>query len=465
VARHKRMGKRSAQPGVVHPHAAGVDVGATAVYAAVRPDSDPKPIQRFSTFTRDLHALAKWLKACGVRTVAMESTGVYWIPVFQVLESCGFDVVLVNARHVKNVPGRKTDVADCEWLRYLHSVGLLRGSFRPADQVCAVRALLRHRDGLIKTASRSVQHMQKAFDQMNVHLHHALSDLTGRSGLRITDAILDGQRDPSHLAKLADRRVRASRDTLEAALEGDWRPEHLFTLGQARKSYAHYQQLIAECDHEIEVYIRQFESDTADPPPPAAPNGSRDHTTAVDCADTESDSHTNTQQAPFDLQAHLAHLFGADLTRIPGIGLSTAQLLFAEIGPDLSRFPTDHHFASWLNLCPHNKISGDKILSSRTGPGANRAAQALRWATQSLYRSPSYLGRYFHRMRARLGTPKAVTATAHKIARIIYCLVTQHIEYDESHFANHEQQHRKRTETRLRNQARSLGFQLIPNPA
>jgi len=458
MARRKRVGKRSARPGVVHPEAAGVDVGATAVYAAVSPDRDAQPIRRFPTFTRDLHALAKWLTACGVRTVAMESTGVYWIPVLQILESRGFEVVLVNAHHVKNVPGRKSDVADCEWLRYLHSVGLLRGSFRPVDRVCAVRALLRHRDGLIKTSSRSVLHMQKAFDQMNVHLHHALSDLTGQSGLRITDAILNGERDPSQLAQLADRRVKASRDTLEAALEGDWRPEHLFTLGQARKSYAHYQQLIAECDREIEAYIRQFESATADPPSSSGAGNDP----AADGAEAEGHAPLHAQQAPFDLQAHLAHLFGTDLTRIPGIGLGTAQLLFAEIGPDLSRFPTDNHFASWLNLCPHNKISGDRILSSRTGPGANRAAQALRWSTQSLFRSPSYLGRYFRRMRARLGTPKAVTATAHKIARIIYCLVSRHIQYDESHFAKHEQQHRKRTERRLRNQARDLGFQLIP---
>ena len=463
MARRKRVGKRSAQPRVVHPHAAGVDVGATAVYAAVAPDRDSQPIQRFATFTRDLHALAKWLTACGVRTVAMESTGVYWIPVFQILESRGFEVVLVNARHVKNVPGRKSDVADCEWLRYLHSVGLLRGSFRPAERVCAVRTLLRHRDSLIKTASRSVLHMQKAFDQMNVHLHHALSDLTGRSGLRIVDAILNGQRDPSQLAQLADPRVKVSRDTLEAALEGDWRPEHLFTLGQARTSYAHYQELIAACDQEIAAYIRQFESEAEDPP--SSTGTINDPAAAVDDAEADVDAPGQAQEASFDLQAHLAHLFGTDLTQIPGIGLSTAQLLFAEIGPDVSRFPTVNHFASWLNLCPRNKISGDKVLSSRTGPGANRAAQALRWATQSLFRSPSYLGQYFRRMRARRGTPKAVTATAHKIARIIYHLISRRIPYDESHFAQHEQQHRKRTERRLRNQARLMGFQLIPQSA
>ena len=449
MARRKRVGRRSANPGMVHPDAAGVDVGATAIYAAVGADRDEQPIQRFATFTRDLHALAKWLKHCRVHSVAMESTGVYWIPVFQILESHGFEVVLVNARHVKSVPGRKSDVADCEWLRYLHSVGLLRGSFRPSDQICAVRALLRHRDTLVKAASRSVLHMHKAFDQMNIHLHHALSDLTGRSGLRITDAILAGQRDPAHLADLADPRVKASRDTLMAALEGDWRAEHLFTLRQSRQTYAHYQQLIAECEHEIEALIRQFESESL----PCGPSDPDDLATEDE---PSGDTDRTALEKPFDLQAHLATLFGADLTRIPGIGLTTAHLLFAELGPDLSRFPTDSHFTSWMNLCPHNKCSGERIISSRTGPGANRVAQALRWSTQTLYRSSSYLGQYFRRMRARLGTPKAITATAHKLARIIYHLVTQQVEYDESHFAHHELQHRQRLERRLRNQARTL---------
>ena len=271
MARRSRKGKgsRSAQPNTVHPDAAGLDVGATAVYAAVRPDRDPDPIRNFPTFTGDLHALANWLKECQVTTVAMESTGVYWIPVHQILEAHGFDVVLVNARHVHSVPERKSDVADCEWLRYLHSVGLLRGSFRPADEVCAVRALLRHRDNLIKTASRSVLHMQKAYDQMNVHLHHAISDLTGVTGMAITEAILNGERDPARLADLADRRIKASRATLIAALEGDWRSEHLFTLRHARATYAHYQQLIAECDQEIEARIRSFESTNEPPSAPA----------------------------------------------------------------------------------------------------------------------------------------------------------------------------------------------------
>ena len=429
--RRKGKGSRSAQPNTVHPDAAGLDVGATAVYAAVRAERDPDPIRNFSTFTGDLHALANWLKECQVTTVAMESTGVYWIPVHQILEAHGFDVVLVNARHVHSVPGRKSDMADCEWLRYLHSVGLLRGSFRPADEVCAVRARLRHRDNLIKTAARSVSHMQKAYNQMNIHLHHAISDLTGVTGLAITDAILDGQRDPTRLADLADRRIRASRATLIAALQGDWRPEHLFTLGHARATYAHYQQLIAECDQEIEASIRSFS------PPDEPPNETED--AAEPAADVTPPSDESDAE-PFNMQEHLSSLFGADLTLIPGIGVSTALVLFTELGPDLARFPTAAQFSSWLNLCPHNKITGGKIISSHTGPGTNRAAQALRWATQSLYRSPSSLGQHFRRMRARLGTPEAITATAHKLARIIYHLITHRVAYDDSILATQERQ-------------------------
>ena len=455
--RRKGKGSRSAQPNTVHPDAAGLDVGATVVYAAVRPDRDPDPIRNFPTFTGDLHALANWLKECQVTTVAMESTGVCWIPVHQILEAHGFDVVLVNARHVHSVPGRKSDVADCEWLRYLHSVGLLRGSFRPADEVCAVRALLRHRDNLIKTAARSVLHMQKAYDQMNVHLHHAISDLTGVTGMAITDAILNGERDPARLADLADRRIKASRATLIAALEGDWRSEHLFTLRHARATYAHYQQLIAECNLEIEARIRSFES-TNEPPSAAAEDP------AEETADTPP-TPTESPAKPFNLKAHLTRLFGTDLTLIPGIGESTALVLFTELGPDLSRFPTAAQFSSWLNLCPHNKITGGRIISSHTGPGTSRAAQALRWATQSLYRSPSSLGQYFRRMRARLGTPEAITATAHKLARIIYHLVTHRVAYDDSILAAQERQDLRRLERRLRNQARALGYELVPEAA
>lgn len=463
MARRNRRGKRgkgnrSAQPQQVHPNAAGLDVGATTVYAAVRAERAEAPIQSFATFTRDLHALADWLSACQVDTVAMESTGVYWIPVHQILEARGFEVVLVNARHVRSVPGRKTDVADCEWLRYLHSVGLLRGSFRPADEVCAVRSLMRHRDSLVKTAARSVQHMQKAFDQMNVHIHHAISDLTGMTGLAITDAILDGERDPGRLASLAHPRIRASRETLIKALEGDWRAEHLFTLRHARQTYAHYQQLISECDQEIEARIRAFEhrddplgATSTDPQPPESP-------------EKPSVSPEPTPQ-PFNVPAHLTRLFGTDLTLIPGIGTATALVLFSELGADLSRFATASQFASWLNLCPQNKITGGKVISSHTGPGVNRAAQALRMAAQTLYRSHSALGEFFRRKRARVGTPQAITDTAHKMARIIHHLVTRHELYDDRTLFDQQRQDRKRHERRLRNQARALGFQIVPETA
>ena len=272
--RHRRTGRRTAQSEIVHPEAAGLDVGATAIYVAVRADRGSPAIRNFPTFTIDLHALADWLKECRVTTVAMESTGVYWIPVFQILEARGFEVVLVNARQVRSAPGRKSDVADCEWLRHLHSVGLLRGSFRPPAEVCALRTLLRHRDTLVKGASRSVLHMQKSYDQMNIHLHHAISDLTGITGMAITDAILAGERDPARLAALADRRIKASGDTLIKALQGDWRPEHLFTLQQARQTYAHYQQLIGMCDQQVQTAIRALETAPETPPalhPPAPP--------------------------------------------------------------------------------------------------------------------------------------------------------------------------------------------------
>ena len=462
--KRRRTGRRTAQPNTVNPDAAGLDVGATAVYAAVRAERATPAIRNFPTFTSDLHALADWLSECEVTTVAMESTGVYWIPVMQILEARGFDVVLVNTRHVRSAPGRKSDVADCEWLRYLHSVGLLSGSFRPPDEVCALRALLRQREMLVKSASRSVMHMQKSFDQMNVHLHHAISDLTGVSGLAITDAILDGEHDPARLADLAHRTIRANRLTLIKALEGDWRPEHLFTLGQARQTHAHYQQMISECDQEIEGCIRSLEAAQQAPQEP-----SDDTPTSTDrTPEAGSEGATGSPQGaakPFKPNDYLTRLFGTDLTLIPGIGESTALTLFAELGPDLSRFPDASHFASWLHLCPQNKITGGKIISSHTGPGANRAAQALRWATQSLYRSPTALGEYFRRKRARLGTPQAVTATAHKLARIIYHLITYHVDYDDSLLDNHQRQDRKRLERRLRNDARALGFQLVPEAA
>jgi transposase len=380
--------------------------------------------------------------------VAMESTGVYWIPLFQILEARGFDVCLVNARYYENVPGRRTDVSDCQWLQYLHSVGLLRASFRPEEQVCALRSLLRHRERLIETASAQVLHMQKSLDQMNLQIHHVISDVTGLTGLAILDAILAGERDPAVLARLKDPRVKASDETIVKSLVGDYRPEHLFTLRQSLAAYRYFQKLIADCDRVIEKQLSAFEDNVdvkARPLPPPKVRRRKLYS----------------NEPSFDLRLHLYRIFGVDLTAIPGINVLTAHSLLAEVGPDLSKFRSAAAFASWLGLCPHNDISGGKVLSVRTRKVTNRAALAFRMAANALFKSKSWLGNFFRRMRAKLGAPKAITAAAHKLARIVYHLLTTRQPYDETIFAKHEKDTRARTEARLRIQAKDLGLRLV----
>ena len=451
MPRRQRRTTRAVTTPVLHPHAAGIDIGATELYVCVPLDRDPQPIRRFGTFTEDLHALADWLQACGVTTVAMESTGVYWIPLYQLLETRGLEVCLVNARHVKNVPGRKTDVQDCQWLQYLHAVGLLRASFRPPETVCAVRSLLRHRDALVQLAATHTQHLQKALSQMNLQIHHVLSDITGVTGLAILDALLAGERDPQVLARHRDHRVKASAETITKALVGDYRSEHLFTLRQSLDAYRQYQRLIGECDREVARLLGAFAStvDPAQHPLPAAP-ASRRKSRGIPAI------------PGFDLRLELYRVLGTDLTQVPGLQTPTVHTLFAELGADLSPFPSGAHFASWLGLCPDNRISGGQILSVKTRHVKHRVATALRLAAQSLFRSQSVLGGFFRRMRAKLGAPKAITATAHKLARIIYHLVTTRQPYDESRLAAAEAAHRRHSESRLRAQARALGFQLVP---
>jgi len=450
MSRKQKNNKKKIGTPVLHclnGNAAGVDVGATEIYIAVPPDRDLQPVRRFSTFTEDLHAAATWLKGCKIETVAMESTGVYWIPFFQILEAQGFTVFLVNARHVKNVPGRKSDVSDCQWLQYLHSVGLLRGSFRPEQAVCTVRSILRHRDSLVQMASSHVQHLQKALDQMNLQLHHVISDITGLTGIRIIEAILAGERNPHTLAALRDRRVKATKDTIAKSLVGDYRREHLFTLGQSLAAFRHYQELIRACDSEIEQYLEAFES-KVDPPEASVPK-------------SKDEQEPSAGEPCFELGSHLHRIFGVDLTQVPGINVLTTQTLLAEIGPDLSCFASAPAFTSWLGLCPDNRVSGGKVLSVKTRKVKNRAATALRMAAQSLHRSQSYLGHFYRRMRAKLGAPKAITATAHKLARIIYHMLTMGQAYDETICAQNEVQNRQRLEARLRKQARQLGFEVV----
>jgi transposase len=447
MARKRKQASKSnnAVLPVMRPDAAGIDIGATEIFVAVPADRAEENVRSFPTFTQDLYALADWLKQCGIRTVAMESTGVYWIPLFQILEEREFEVCLVNARHVKNVPGRRTDVSDCQWLQFLHSVGLLKASYRPEQEVCAVRSLLRHRESLVQMAATHVNHMQKALDQMNLQVHHVISDIVGQTGLAIIDAILDGERDPLTLAKLRNERIKASEEVIAKSLVGDYRPEHLFTLRQSLAAYRSYQKLIDECDREIRQRLRDFQ-------PPHQP------------AETPEDGKGTNKARSSDsvLQSELKRVFGIDLTRIPGIRTGIAQMLFGEIGPDLTKFRSASAFASWMGLCPDNDISGGKVLWTGTRKVNCRAATALRMAAQSLHHSKSALGDFYRRMRAKLGAPKAITAAAHKLARIIFHLISTREEFDDSKFAADQLRFQKRQETKLRAKAKSLGYELIP---
>jgi transposase len=433
----------------LHLHAAGIDVGARALYVAVPPGSDPRPVRCFDTFTEDLHALRDWLLECGVTTVALESTGVYWIPIFQILERAGLEVVLVNARHCKNLPGRKTDVQDCQWLQYLHSVGLLRPSFRPADQVCAVRTLLRHRDGLVHGAARGVNHLHKAMTQMNLQLQHVISDLTGVTGLAILEAILGGERDPQKLAALKDHRIKASRDTLAKSLRGDWRAEHLFTLRQTFELWQAHQKLITECDQQIAAMLGEFDT--------------RAEKDAVLAPARTSHKKPQRNEPQFLAREECFRVLGVDLTAVPGFGPPTVLVLLGELGPEFAeKFATAKHFGSWLGLCPDNRITGGKVFSAKTRDVKSRVATALRLAAQSLNRAQNYFGDLYRRWKARLGGPKAVTAMAHKLARVLWHLLKFKQEFDWKVFAKEEEKMKRKKLARLFNMAESLNYQLTP---
>jgi len=452
--RHKSNLAKKKSPFVLptlRPHAAGIDIGARQIYVAVPPGSCPRPVRHFDTFTEDLHALRDWLLACGVDSVALESTGVYWIPLFQILEGAGLEVVLVNARHCKNLPGRKTDVQDCQWLQYLHSVGLLRPSFRPAEQVCAVRSILRHRDSLVHGAARGVNHLHKALTQMNIQLQHVISDLTGVTGLAILQAILGGQRDPQKLAALKDHRIKASRDVLAKSLRGDWREEHLFTLGQTFELWQKHQQLIAQCDQQIATMLAAFDTRSAKDAVLAPAKG----------------SHKKPQrnEPQFLAREECFRVLGVDLTVVPGFGTPTVLVLLGELGPEFAeKFPTAKHFGSWLGLCPDNRITGGKIYSAKTRDVKSRVATALRMAAQSLGRAENYFGDLYRRWKARLGGPKAVTAMAHKLARVLWHLLKFKQEFDWKVFAKEEEKMKRKKLARLFNMAESLNYQLTPKP-
>lgn len=403
--------KRTKAPAlsIAYPSACGIDIGATSHFVAVPGDRDDQPVREFLSFTADLERLVQWLHQCRVTAVAMESTGVYWIPLFEMLDAAGFEVHLVNARHVRNVPGRKSDVLDCQWLQQLMSYGLLRGGFRPAEEVCALRAVWRHRDMLLSYQARHVQHLQKAMTQMNVQLHHVISDIMGVTGQAIVRAIVAGERDAATLAKLRDRRIKAQESEVAAALQGNWRDEHLFALKQALALIDSYAEQITECDGKLQHLLGALKSHNL----PDAGLGTPKRSTAAK------------NSVHFDARTSLFEASGVDLTRIPGIDTSTALKVISEIGVDLARFPSVKHFTSWLGLCPGTKISGAKVLSSATKPCANRAAQALRMAAQALRKSQTALGAHHRRLCSRMDKPKAITASAHKLARLVYFMLTR----------------------------------------
>ena len=437
-----KPGKSRAALSITHPNAAGIDIGSASHFVAVPPDRDDEPVREFPSFTVDLHALADWLTACGVDTVAMASTGVYWIPLFELLESRGFRVLLVNARHVKNVSGRKSDVLDCQWLQQLMAYGLLSGAFRPPDAVGVLRALWRQRGMLLKSQGRHVQHMQKALTQMNIQLANVISDVVGETGQKILRAIVAGERDGSAWAAMKNARIRASVDEIAKSLQGNWRAEHLFALKQALALFDFIGTQLAECDREIEQPLHRLQAHDGEP--------------------AQGKKRSRPRNAPqFDLRTPLFRMCGVDLTRIDGIDVTTALAVISETGADMTRFPSVGHFASWLGLCPGTQITGGKVMSGRTKRVANRAAQALRLAAAALRSSPSALGAYFRRMRARMDKPKAVTAAAHKLARPIYTMLTNGEEYNDQGQDYYEERYRERVLRQLTWRAEKMGMKLV----
>jgi transposase len=452
---------QSADPGleVMHPNAAGIDVGNSTHYVAVRPDRDPDPVRQFDCFTADLHRLADWLEQCGVTTVAMQSTGVYWIPLYEILDARGLEVYLVNARHTKNLPGRKSDVQESQWLLKLHTYGLLRNSFHPAAEIRVTRTYWRQRGDHVRAISTAIQRMQKTLTQMNIQLANVISDLSGWTGMRIVRAILAGERDPQALAALSHPGIHASRDAIAKSLEGTWQPDLVFVLQQEIATYDAYQQRIAECDQALQDHLKGFADRITDTPaageePSATP---RHRPRSAAKRRRKAGSH-----APqFDLGRELHRISGVDLTRIDGIDVSVAQTLISEVGLDMSRWPDEHHFASWLGLCPDNRITGGKVIRRGTRHVINRAATALRIGATTLLRSQSYLGAQYRRLRGKLGAPKAITAMAHKLAVLVYRLLRWGHEYVDKGMQYYEERHREQQIRLLKQRALKLGLVVV----
>lgn len=446
---HPRQAPAQSMP-MLEPNAAGIDVGAREMYVAIPPDRDTERVRVFPTFTSDLEALADWLVEQGITTAAMESTGVYWIPLYQILEDHGIRVCLVNARHMKNVPGRRTDWHECQWLQYLHAVGLLRAAFRPDSEVVAIRSVMRHRKRLVEAAGIHIRHVHKALTQMNLQIHHIINDITGVTGTAIIESILAGKRDAGELAKLRRPEIRADEETIRKSLEGDWRREHLFTLRQSWELYGTYVSSIKACDQEICEMLGEREP-KVDPAKKPLPSETKRRTKR---------KHQRTGDFRFDVRTEAYKQFGVDVTQIPGLE-GIALVLYSEVGNDMSRWSSASQFASWTALCPDNDKSGGRVLWTGVRQVKNRAGQLFRQAANSLHHSQTQMGEYLRRMKAKLGAEAGITAAAHKIARIFYAVVKNQVEYDETTWHQQDLARQRRFEAKIRRQARGLGFELV----
>ncbi|MGA7497218.1 MAG: IS110 family transposase [Isosphaeraceae bacterium] len=435
---------------VKNPRAAGIDVHDGVHWVAVPPDRDPQPVRPFGAFTVDLEAIADWFTQCGVDTVAMESTGVYWIPLYELLERRGFRVYLVDARAVAKVDGRpKTDIHDCQWIQRLHSYGLLEKAFRPQDDIVVLRGFVRQRQVLISYASQHIQHMQKALVLMNLKLTLVVSDIVGKTGMAIIKAILAGERDPVVLSQWRDERCKHTREEIAKALMGNWREEHLLALRQAVELYEFYHRKISECDQAIDAYLSRLPNRAGDRPMEKRPAKRK-----------------NKDNEPmFDARKRLYEMLGVDLTAIDGISVGVALTIASELGCDVSAFRNEKAFSNWLGLAPNHKITGGKIKSRKTRPGANRIATGLRMAAASLLRTPTALGAFGRRMRSRVGSPKAITAIAHKLAKLVYRMLKYGEDYVRQGAEEYEAKYQERRLDALRRTATALGFRLEPQAA
>lgn len=426
--------------------AAGLDIGAEEIWACVPEDRTSEPVRRYATFTADLQRLADWLESCGVTTVAMESTGIYWLPIYEILEDRGLAVCLVNAQATKNVSGRKSDILDCQWIQQLHTYGLLQASFRPPADICTLRTYVRQREKLLQQRAAHIQQMQNALHLMNLKLTSVITDITGLTGMQILRAILAGEQNPVALAQFRDPRCKSSEEAIAKALTGNYQPEHLFTLRQAVEAFDFYTQQLANCDVELERHYACFtpQVDIVEQPLPDKPQRRR------------------ANQPHFDLRSFLYLTSGVDLTAVDGIDVLLAQEIVAEVGTDMRKWKTAKHFASWLGLAPNNRSSAGKIKSRQTKKTKNRANTAFRLAAQSVSRTQTAFGAFFRRIKAKHGAPIAVTATAHKIACVVYRLLKERCPYSDPGADTYNEQQRQRSLRNLQRQAKTLGFTLVP---